>query len=458
MELKEKVYLESLGCSKNLIDSEVMLGSLLHGGYAFTTDKNEADIIIVNTCAFINDATQEALETISSLVPLKKKGACRKLVVAGCLPQRYCSNLTKKFTELNDVDLFVGVGDFPKIAELLRTADRDTPLSSPFHLNAPPFLLDHTTPRIRATPPHTAYVKIAEGCSHRCTFCTIPLIKGPYQSRLPESILTEVHTLGEEGVKEINLIAQDTTFYGNDLRTKIDLAHLLKLLSPIEQTNWIRILYCHPDHLTADLISVIGKEAKICNYIDLPLQHSSNTILKKMGREKKYRQIKKLIAQLRESIPDLWIRTTFIVGFPGETNDDFSQLTEFVKEIEFEHLGAFKYSNEEGTQASRFGDTVSPDIIEERYHLLMSAQSSIAFKKNQALIGTMQTVLIESVEKEKGLLSGRTFFQAPDIDGIVFITKGTALIGDMVQVTITGASEYDLFGEITHIPGRDTYR
>jgi ribosomal protein S12 methylthiotransferase len=455
VELKEKIYLESLGCSKNLIDSEVMLGSLLQGGYAFTADKNEADIIIVNTCAFIKDATDEALDTIAALIPLKKKGSCRKLVVAGCLPQRYGSNLRRKFTELNDVDLFVGVGGFPVIAELLRSADRDTPLPSPFHVNVPPFLLDHTTPRIRATPPHTAYVKIAEGCSHRCTFCTIPLIKGPYQSRQPESILTEIQTLVDEGVKEVNLIAQDTTFYGNDLTPKTDLAHLLQMLSSLEKLKWIRILYCHPDHLTSELISVIGKEAKICNYIDLPLQHSSNTILKKMGRGKKKIPIKKIIAELRERIPELWIRTTLIVGFPGETTDDFNRLMEFVHEIEFEHLGAFKYSNEEGTEAYRFGHTVPPDVIEERYHLLMSAQSSIARKKNQALIGTSQTVLIESADKETGLLSGRTFFQAPDIDGIVFITQGTAPIGDMVEVCITDASEYDLFGEMTRLPERE---
>ena len=458
MELKEKVYLESLGCSKNLIDSEVMLGSLKHAGYAFTTDKSAADIIIVNTCAFINNATEEALETISNLLPLKKRGACRKLVVAGCLPQRYGSNLTSTFTSLKDVDLFVGVGDFPNIAALIRREDRGTPLPSPFHLNAPPFLLDHTTPRIRATPPHTAYVKIAEGCSHRCTFCTIPLIKGPYQSRLPESILAEVHALAEEGVKEINLIAQDTTFYGNDLTTKTDLAHLLQLLSTIKKITWIRILYCHPDHLTANLISVIGKEAQVCNYIDLPLQHSSNTILKRMGRGKKNRAIKKLIAELRERLPGLWLRTTLIVGFPGETNDDFNCLMDFITEMEFEHLGAFKYSSEAGTPANRYGDTVLPAIIEERYHQVMSAQSSIALKKNQALIGTSQTVLIESIDQEQGLISGRTFFQAPDIDGIVFITEGRAPIGDMVQVTITGASEYDLFGKITDLSGRDTCR
>ena len=331
-------------------------------------------------------------------------------------------------------------------------------LPSSFYLNAPPFLLDHTTPRIRATPSHTAYVKIAEGCSHRCTFCTIPLIKGPYQSRPPESILTEVKTLAEEGVKEINLIAQDTTFYGNDLTPKTDLAHLLHQLSSIEKLRWIRLLYCHPDHLSSDLLSVIKKEVKICNYIDLPLQHSSDTILQRMGRGKNNRQIKSIIAGLRESIPGIWIRTTIIVGFPGETSDDFNLLMDFVTEIEFEHLGAFKYSNEEGTRAYTYGNTVPPDIIEGRYHRLLSTQSSIAFKKNQALIGTRQTVLIEGVDKETGLLSGRTFFQAPDIDGIVFIIQGTAPIGAMVEIAITDASEYDLFGEITHLPGNNTDR
>jgi ribosomal protein S12 methylthiotransferase len=267
-----------------------------------------------------------------------------------------------------------------------------------------------------------------------------------------------VHTLAEEGVKEINLIAQDTTFYGNDLTPRTDLAHLLKMLAPLEKLPWIRILYCHPDHLTSDIISVIGEEATICNYIDLPLQHASNSILKKMGRTTENRKIRKLIAELRERIPGIWIRTTLIVGFPGETNEDFNLLMEFVNEIEFEHLGVFRYSNEEGTQSCKYGNTVPPDIIEERYHHVMSAQASIALKKNQALIGTSQTVLIEGIDKETGLLSGRTFFQAPDIDGILFITKGTACIGDMVEICITDASEYDLFGEIIHLPGRDIYK
>ena len=448
MELKETVYLESLGCVKNLIDSEVMLGSLRHGGYPLTTDKDQAEIIIVNTCAFINDAVEEALDTISALLPLKKHGACRRLVVAGCLPQRYGTSLPERFAALNDVDLFIGSGDFPRIAALLDRRGRSDDRTSAFHLSAPSLLPDHTTARIRATPPPTAYIKIAEGCSHQCTFCTIPLIKGPYRSRSPESILSEARTLAFEGVREINLIAQDTTYYGGDLSPAADLPHLLKLLSPIEKIRWIRLLYCHPDHITAGVMAALAGEAKICSYIDLPLQHCSNTILKRMGRVKKNREIKKLIAALRKAIPGLWIRTTLLIGFPGETDDDFKQLLEFVGETEFEHLGAFRYSSEEGTPSWSYGDRVPPDIIEERYHRIMSAQAAIAAKKNSTLIGTSQTVLIEGMERERGILAGRTYFQAPDIDGMTYITGGSAPMGDMVQVTITGASEYDLFGEI----------
>ncbi|MCK5421214.1 MAG: 30S ribosomal protein S12 methylthiotransferase RimO, partial [Deltaproteobacteria bacterium] len=320
MELKEKIYLESLGCSKNLVDSEVIAGCLRKSGYTFTTSKEEAAIIIVNTCAFIKDATQEAIDTILKLATLKKEGTCRKLVVAGCLPQRYGKQLIKK---LKDVDLFVGVGEFPKIGELLKEERVEHSLPA-LYIRTPTFLLDHNTPRILSTPNHTAYVKIAEGCSHRCSFCTIPTIKGPYQSRPPESIITEVKNLAGKGTKEINLIAQDTTFYGKDLTNKKDLAYLLKQLSKIESIEWIRMLYCHPDHFSHDLINTIKEEEKICNYIDLPLQHISDDILKRMGRSKDSTKIRKLIKEIRENIPNIWIRTTFMVGFPGETEKDFN--------------------------------------------------------------------------------------------------------------------------------------
>lgn len=445
--MKEKIYLESLGCSKNLVDSEVIAGCLRKSGYTFTTSKEEAAIIIVNTCAFIKDATQEAIDTILKLATLKKEGTCRKLVVAGCLPQRYGKQLIKK---LKDVDLFVGVGEFPKIGELLKEERVEHSLPA-LYIRTPTFLLDHNTPRILSTPNHTAYVKIAEGCSHRCSFCTIPTIKGPYRSRPHESIITEVKNLAEKGTKEINLIAQDTTFYGKDLTNKKDLAYLLKQLSKIESIEWIRMLYCHPDHFSHDLINTIKEEEKICNYIDLPLQHISDDILKRMGRSKDSTKIRKLIKEIRENIPNLWIRTTFMVGFPGETEKDFNILMDFAREVEFEHLGAFRYSNEEGTKAYRLKGKVPAHVIEERYHTLMSLQSNISLKKNQRLIGSLQRVLIEGINEENDMLLGRTFFQAPDIDGIVYVAEGEAAIGEMVEVRITDASEYDLFGEILQV-------
>jgi len=442
--LKGKVYLESLGCPKNLVDSEVIAGYLKESGYTFTTCKEKADIIIVNTCAFIKDATQEAIDTIFELAELKKVGLCKKLVIAGCLPQRYGEQLIH---ELKEVDLFIGVGEFPRIGELLEE-ERAENSPPPLHISAPTFLLNHTTPRILATPTYTAYVKIAEGCSHHCSFCTIPKIKGPYQSRPAESITAEVKKLASQGVKEINLIAQDTTFYGKDLTNKTDLVYLLKQLSPINGIEWIRVLYCHPDHLSPDLITIMREEEKICNYIDLPLQHISDPILKRMGRGKDSTTIKKLIAKLRRDIPNLFLRTTLMVGFPGEEEKDFNLLMDFVKETAFEHLGAFRYSNEEGTRAYRFKGKVPDEVIEERYHTLMSTQSRISLKNNQRLIGSQQRVLIEGFNKETSMPFGRTFFQAPDIDEIVYIEKGNAAVGEMVEVKITDASEYDLFAKI----------
>ena len=442
--MKGKVYLESLGCPKNLVDSEVIAGYLKESGYTFTTCKEKADIIIVNTCAFIKDATQEAIDTILELTELKKEGTCRRLVVAGCLPQRYGKQLIQ---ELKEVDLFVGVGEFPRIGELL---EEESVKHSPalLHIRAPTFLLDHTTPRILATPPYTAYVKVAEGCAHRCSFCTIPKIKGPYQSRLPESITAEVKNLARQGVKEINLIAQDTTFYGKDITSKTDLVYLLKKLCTINGIEWIRVLYCHPDHLSPDLITIMREEEKICNYIDLPLQHISEPILKRMGRGKDNTKIRKLIAELRKDIPNLFLRTTLMVGFPGEEEKDFKLLMDFVKEIAFEHLGAFRYSNEEGTRAYRLKGKVPAQLSEERYHTLMSTQSCISLKKNQRLRGSQQKVLIEGFNKETGMPFGRTSFQTPDIDGIVYIAKGKAAVGEMVETKITDASEYDLYAEI----------
>ena len=448
MELKSTVYLESLGCAKNLVDSEIIAGHLNQAGFAFTPAAEEAEIIIVNTCAFIEEAVKEALESIHRLALLKQSGNCRMLVVAGCLPQRYGSNITAKSDVLEDVDFFVGGGEIHKIARILKKDNRNHSKPQCVTLDPSPLLPDHTTPRIRSTPPYTAYLKIAEGCSHHCSFCTIPAIKGAYRSRTPESIITEGQMLAKSGVKEVNLIAQDTTAYGMDLPEKPGLDFLLQRLSRDTDLQWIRILYGHPNHLSREILSVMKDEEKVCNYIDLPLQHISDPMLKKMGRKTTSRRIKGQISEMRSIIPDLFLRTTFIVGFPGETDDDFSELIHFVKEFKFEHLGSFKYSDEEGTRAFKLKDKIDPGIIEERYHGLMSAQSRISANITHSLIGTRQAVLIEGVDIESGMLTGRTPFQAPDIDGIVFITRGEAPVGAMAEATVTGAETYDLFAEI----------
>ena len=447
MALKEKVYLESLGCPKNLVDSEVIAGYLQEGGFALTTRRAEAAVIIVNTCAFITAAVQEAVDTISSLLRLKEKGSCRRLVVAGCLPQRYGTSFFTDRPDLRGVDLLIGPSDLHRIAHLLReltAPDSRCAFSRALPRTALP---GRAAPRMRATPSHTAYLKIAEGCSHRCAFCTIPAIKGPYRSRSPRSIVSEAKLLAAQGVKEINLIAQDTTFYGSDLGTGADPASVLRKLCRIEGLTWIRLLYCHPDHFSKDLIEAVRDEEKVCSYIDLPLQHISDALLQKMGRRKRSAGIRKLIHDMRASIPGLRLRTTVMVGFPGETKKDFDLLLDFIREAEFEHLGAFRYSDEECTRAYSMEGKVPAAVVEERYHRVMSAQSRISLKKNRALIGSHQAVLVEGVNGRRGSATGRTFFQAPEIDGMVYLTRNRAQRGELVEAIITGASAYDLYGE-----------
>jgi len=445
--LKEKVYLESLGCPKNLVDSEVIAGYLLNSGFTFTTRREEAAIIIVNTCAFIKEAVREALATIGSLLQLKKNGTCRTLVVAGCLPQRYGASFFTAHPDLIGVDLLIGLADLPRIAHLLQELKTPGSRCALTPARRRTSLTGCSVPRMRATPSHTAYLKIAEGCSHRCSFCTIPSIKGPYRSRSPRSIIAEGKLCAAQGVKEINLIAQDTTFYGRDLAATADLATLVRKLCRIEGLSWIRLLYCHPDHFSKNLIAAIRDEEKVCSYIDLPLQHISDPVLLKMGRRKKSAGIRKLIHELRKSIPRLWLRTTVMVGFPGETEEDFNLLLDFINEAEFEHLGAFRYSDEEGTRAFRIAGKVPPAVVEERYHRVMSAQSRISLQKNRSLIGSHQMVLIEGCDRKRGMATGRTYFQAPEIDGLVYLTQHRAQPGELVDVIITGTSEYDLYGE-----------
>jgi len=439
--MQESVCLVSLGCPKNLVDSEVILGLLSKEGYLLTTDPSKAEILIVNTCSFIQDATKEAIETILHLSRYKKEGRCHFLVVSGCLPQRYGKALEK---ELREVDLFVGTGAFQNLPKILSQKRRKKN-----YLSSPAFLYDERTPRILSTPSYTAYLKIAEGCSNACTFCTVPKIRGTYRSRRLPSVLEEAKRLADQGVQELILIAQDTTAYGEDLRGGTNLEKLLKGLIKVDGLHWIRVLYSYPRarYFTEGLLELIAREKKICPYFDLPIQHTDDRILKRMGRRSRGQEIQSLIQRIKTFLPEVSLRTSLMVGFPGEGESQFKTLLEFVKETQFDHLGVFKYSPEEGTPASRLPDSVPEAVKEERLRILMELQQKISLKKNRERVGKKMEVLVEGSDREGGALRGRLQIQAPEIDGCVFLT-GKAQPGDWVQARITQALPYDLVGQI----------
>jgi len=442
--MKETVCLVSLGCAKNLVDSEVILGLLSKEGYLLTTDPSRAEILIVNTCSFIEEATREAIETIFQLSRLKKEGRCRLLVVSGCLPQRYGKVLEK---ELPEVDYFVGTGDFQNLPKLLA----QKPKKRSF-LSKPPFLYDETTPRILSTPPFIAYLKIAEGCSNACTFCTVPKIRGSYRSRKLRSVLGEAERLADQGVQELILIAQDTTAYGRDLQDGTNLEKLLKNLVSVEGLRWIRILYSYPrtDNFTDGLLELMAQEEKICPYLDLPLQHIDDEILKRMGRRSKGAEIRSLLQKIRTFLPQVSLRSSLIVGFPGEKEGQFKALLDFVEETQFDHLGAFKYSSEEGTPASRLPHPIVESVKEERLRALMEIQKKISLKKYQGMVGQRNVVLVEGPQRKRGVLRGRLQTQAPEIDGSVFL-DGKAQPGDWVEARMTQALPYDLVAQIENV-------
>ena len=444
MSAKQKVSMVSLGCPKNLVDAEVMLGCLPSDEYEITTDEREADIIIVNTCSFINDAKQESIDTILDLADRKHDARCRLLVVTGCLPQRYQEELG---AELPEVDIFIGTGEYPRIAEIL-AEKRDTPEQLRY-VGDPNFVFDPDLPRMKSSPSYTAYLKIAEGCSNRCTYCVIPSLRGALRSRPFAHVLKEARELVAGGVKEVNLIAQDITAYGRDLAEGQTLESLLAELVKIEGLRWIRLLYAYPDGITDELIRMIRDEEKICKYIDIPLQHISDSVLRRMGRRGGEIEIRRLIGRLRSAVPDLAIRTSLIVGFPGETDEDFQRLVQFVEEVRFDRLGVFCYSREEGTPAAEMEDQISERVKRQRYKKLMKVQARVSFKQNRRLIGTVEQVVVEGYSDETDLLlKGRSSRQAPDIDGLVYITAGTANVGEIVPVRITDSSDYDVIGEI----------
>jgi len=441
---KRRVSLVSLGCPKNLVDSEVLLGHLPSDRYEIITEEAKAEIIVVNTCSFIKEAKEESIETILEVADYKKEGACKILVVVGCLPQRYGEELAE---ELPEVDIFLGTSEGPRLLEFLESRkddDEQTRL-----VGSPDFLYDHTTPRVKSSPLYSAYVKIAEGCDNRCSYCVIPSLRGDLRSRTVESVVAEVTRLAGEGVREVNLIAQDITAFGKDRDERGSLVTLLRELVKIEELAWIRLLYAYPDGISDELIDLIASEEKICNYLDIPLQHVDDRLLARMNRRIDEAGIRSLIEKLRTRIPDLTLRTSFIVGFPGETDAQFAKLLEFVREGHFERLGVFRYSREEGTPAADLPDQVLERVKKSRYQKVMKAQGRVSFSKNRSLVGRVEPVLVEGYSEETDLLlRGRSIRQAPDIDGQVYITSGQANVGDIVPLRITDSSEYDLIGEI----------
>ncbi|MBQ7493751.1 MAG: 30S ribosomal protein S12 methylthiotransferase RimO [Selenomonadaceae bacterium] len=436
-----KVGFVSLGCAKNLVDTEVMLGIMQARGIELTANPAEADILIVNTCAFILSAKEESITTILNLAEYKN-GRCRALIVAGCLGQIYKRELLE---EMPEVDAVIGTGAWNRIMEAIAEtlSGRRVIL-----IGEREIIYDAKTPRIRTTPPYTAYVKIAEGCNNRCSFCSIPLIRGRQISRPIEDIRAEVENLAAQGVKEINLIAQDTTAYGTDLYGRPQLVELLRELVKVD-VHWLRILYAYPRRFTDELIDLIAAEPKICNYVDLPLQHASNKILKRMNRPDTRESIEALIKKIRAKIPGVVIRSTFIVGFPGETEEDYLELKNFLQEQRLDKVGIFTYSREENTAAYNFPDQISEEVMQERYHDLMSMQSLISQELNETLEGQELEVLIEGRDEEVNqVVAGRSYRDAPEVDGLVYIENDNrSAAGDLVRVKVLAGFVYDIAAE-----------
>ncbi len=433
----------SLGCAKNLVDTEMMLGILKEHDIDLTADPAQADILIVNTCAFIQSAKEESITTILNMADYKESGRCRSLIVAGCLGQRYGKLLLE---ELPEADAILGAGAWHRIMEAVNETLRGKRLIIEGDENV---IYDARTPRILTTPGYTAYIKIAEGCDNRCAFCAIPLIRGRYRSRTVEDICQEARRLADSGVREINLIAQDTTNYGHDLYGAPSLARLLRELVKIEGLHWIRVLYCYPKYFTEELIELMANEPKICKYVDLPLQHADNGMLRAMRRPDTREEIEALIGKIRERIPGVAIRTTFIVGFPGETEEQFRVLRDFLERQRFDKVGIFTYSREEDTPAHDLPDQIPEEVMQERYHELMSVQSKISEEKNQELEGREFEVLIEGRDEEQeNIAGGRSYREAPEVDGQVYVEGDRDSVpGDFVRVKILQGFTYDVVGE-----------
>ncbi len=433
----------SLGCDKNLVDSEVMLGLLDSRGYQIVDDEAIADVIVINTCCFIHDAKEESIQTILEMAEYKKTGRLKALVVTGCLAQRYQQEI---IDEIPEVDAVLGTASYDKIAEAIDEAlDGHTEM----YLEDIDRLPQVSAKRLVTTGGHYAYLKIAEGCDKHCTYCIIPKVRGNYRSVPMEQLLKEAKELAEGGVKELILVAQETTVYGQDIYGEKSLHRLLRELCKIDGIQWIRLLYCYPEEIDANLIRVMKEEPKICHYLDLPIQHASDAILKKMGRRTSKAQLVDTIRTLREEIPDITLRTTLITGFPGETEEQHQELVEFVDEMEFDRLGVFTYSPEENTPAAEMPDQIPEEVKEDRQAELMELQQEIAFDLAEDMIDREVLVMIEGKVADENAYVGRTYRDAPNVDGLIFINTDEELMsGDFAKVKVTGAMEYDLIGEL----------
>jgi len=433
----------SLGCDKNLVDSEVMLGLLKDSGHTLTNDEEMAEVIVVNTCSFIHDAKEESITTILEMAELKKEGRCKILIVTGCLAQRYQAEILE---EIPEVDAILGTSSYHRIREAI---DEVLDGRKSIHFDSIDDLPKVDISRVVTTGGYVSYLKIAEGCDKHCTYCIIPKIRGNYRSFPKEDILRDAGRLAEAGVRELNIVAQETTMYGKDLYGRKVFHELLQDLCKIEGIQWIRILYCYPEEITDELIQVIKSESKICNYLDIPIQHASDTILKKMGRRTNCQELLSIIQKLRQEIPDIALRTTLITGFPGETQKDHEALVSFVQKVRFDRLGVFTYSQEEDTPAADMKDQIDETIKISRKDELMQVQQKIAFELAKKMIGKEVEVLVEGKLPEDNVYIGRTYKDAPDVDGYIFISNTKELSsGDIIHVKVVGANEYDLIGEI----------
>lgn len=445
--MNKKLGYISLGCSKNLVDTEKMLGILTNAGFELTEDLSEAHVIIINTCTFIDPAKDESIQTLLEAAEYKKTGCCERLVAAGCLTQQYKRALSK---EIPEIDIFIGTDSWQDILDAIVESYQQNGKKI-FRFDTAPCEHEELVPRQSLTPEYSAYVKIAEGCNNGCTFCYIPYVRGAMHSRPIGSVVREVKALTAVGVKEINLIAQDLSCYGRDLKDGSNLCKLLKELVKIDKIKWIRLFYLYPTYFTDELLDLITKEAKICKYVDIPLQHISDNVLQRMRRQDTAESIRLLLHKLKQAQPKITVRTTLMVGFPGETDSDFEELCEFIKEIRFDDLGAFMYSPQDGTPAAHMPNQVPESVKEERYHKLMAIQAKISEENDRALIGTTTEVLIEEILKDKkGFVQakGRAIFQAPEVDGNIYVEGSKDILpGDFIKVRITDGYAYDLIGE-----------